>query len=168
MDIHSFERDSVPYSYDLFCTNLLREDQNEPVSVDISLSAIFDTRAAIFDTRAANEVGGGNIDPSIEGNIEASSLFTEEVIKTRHKLRRYQQFNRQYRHSAMSLSFSLRVQSISVVQRDCCPLRTHSERKTIAPRNSRDEHFINVHPSTARDEHFTIIVHWQWSHSWFL
>ena len=34
------------------------------------------------DTRAANEVGGGNIGPSLEGKLEASSLFTEEVIRT--------------------------------------------------------------------------------------
>ena len=34
------------------------------------------------DTRAVNEVGGGNIGPSLEGKLEASSLFTEEVIRT--------------------------------------------------------------------------------------
>ena len=35
------------------------------------------------DTRAANEVGGGNIGPSLEGKLEASSLFTKEVIRTK-------------------------------------------------------------------------------------
>ena len=34
------------------------------------------------DTRAANEVRGGNIGPSLEGKLEASSLFTKEVIRT--------------------------------------------------------------------------------------
>ena len=45
------------------------------------------------DTRAANEVRGGNIGPSLEGKIEASSLFTKEAIRTKDYLLTQNTFN---------------------------------------------------------------------------
>ena len=45
------------------------------------------------DTRAANEVRDGNIGPSLEGKIEASSLFTKEAIRTKDYLLTQNTFN---------------------------------------------------------------------------
>ena len=45
------------------------------------------------DTQSANEVGGGSIGPSLEGKIEASSLFTKEAIRTKDYLLTQNTFN---------------------------------------------------------------------------